>query len=303
MKFANLLTKFYFEAWAIRPDKHISMGRLLQQHLAGKLPANLATPPVSPEALLRLESEASVGSSAAGVVGPTWEDGSPVIPQMEIRNGIALIPVSGVLGKRLSFLELWCGGCDYEHISEMIDLALEDVSVHTVIFNFNSPGGMVIGMAELGEKIKAAGEMVNTIAYADMVCCSAAMWLAVCCNEIYFAPSAAVGSIGVYMAGLDVTREWEMLGWKLELFQSGALKGVGIEGKAWTDEERKFLQARVDRDGARFRSHVRSRRGDVADSTMQGQWFDGSECVALGLCDRVVPELKELIVAVLSVEM
>ncbi len=214
---------------------------------------------------------------------------------MEIRNGIALIPVQGVLGKHLSFLELWCGGCDYDIIAEMIDAALSDSSVRTIVFDINSPGGMVTGLAELCEKIRECG--LRTIAYADCECCSCAFWIAMVCDEVYFAPSCCAGCVGVYIAGMDTSRAWETEGYKLELFRSGSLKAIGLDGKEWTDDEREFLQASVDRQGEKFRAAVRESRGNIPDSLMQGQWFDGEQCCEYALADGLISDLPQLLAA------
>lgn len=275
MKFANLISKFYYEPWCIRADKHAAMGKLLHDYLTARI-------------------------QAGDVVGPTWPDGEPVIPQMEVHSGVALIPVFGVLGKHLSFLELMCGGCDYEHISQMIDQAVEDPTIHTLIFNINSPGGMVVGLPELAEKIIAVGQSRHTIAYADVECCSSAQWLAAACNEVYFAPSAIVACIGCYLAAIDDSRAWENEGLRRELFRSGKLKAIGLSGKEFTDDERKFMQDRADRGGEQFRAFIRARRGNVPESAMQGQWLDGDEALAVRLCDGLVNELPALVAAAIA---
>lgn len=290
MKFANLLSKFYFETWGIRPEKHIALGGTLNKIIRERMSRDVSGESLAPK----------MRAGAGDVVGPQYEDGSPVIEQMQVGNGIAIIPVNGVMGKHLSFLELWCGGCDYNNIGQMLENAVEDGSIHTVIFHITSPGGMVVGLPELCAKLEAARGRVRLIAFADMECCSCAFWLASACDEVYFAPSAVVGCIGCYIAGADTSREWEMEGWKLELFRSGDLKGIGLDGKEWTEKERKFLKDRAINGGEKFKAFVRSRRGNVDEDAMQGQWFDGSEAPALGLCDRNVNELQDVVNAAMA---
>ena len=118
-----------------------------------------------------------------------------------------------------------------------------------------------------------SSEGIRLIAYADYQLTSAAYYLACACDEIYCAPSTALGSIGVYCAGLDDSRSWEMDGMELVLAKSGKLKAMGHPGKAWAPEEREWLQAMADATGKQFRDWVTTRRGSVPDASMQGQWF------------------------------
>ena len=271
MKFANLLTKFYFEPWFIRPNKHAAMGRLLNDYLK------------SPRAFAGDDDGEGSGGCA-----------------VECYSGIAWIPVHGVLGKNLSSLELMCGGCDYNDIAEAIEEALEDPMIHTLLLDFDTPGGMGVGLPELAARIKSASASKRVVAWSECQCCSAGYWLASQCQEFHVTPSSQIGSIGTYIAAVDSSREWEMDGLKLELFKSGKLKAIGLDGKVWTDEERQFLQARVDKHAAQFRSAVSAVRPGVAADTMEGQWFDGTEAVALGLADSTAQCLEDLVSALLA---
>jgi len=271
MKFANLLTKFYFEPWCIRPDKHAAMGRLLNEYLK------------QPKAFMD-ERDAD----------------APARCQVECYSGIAWIPVHGVLGKSLSSLELLCGGCDYNDIAEAVEASLADPMIHTLLLDFDTPGGMLVGLPELGERIQSAGQAKRVIAWSETQCCSAGYWLASQCREIHVTPSAQIGCIGTYNACIDSSREWEMNGFKLELFKSGKLKAIGLDGKAWTEEERAFMQGRADKLGAQFRALVSAARPDVLPATMEGQWFDGTDAVALGLADSTAPRLEALVSALLA---
>jgi len=278
MKYARLLTAFYFQAWAIRLDVHRMLGRQLQDHLA-KLPGSRADLDLGNDCEEEEEEDRSLPQSSMGVM---------------------VIPVHGIIGKHLGLMEMLCGGYDLDTLSRDLDAASEDSNIHTVILDFDSPGGTTIGVREMADKIKALGESKTTIAYTSTQCCSAAYWLASACNEFYAAPSAIVGSIGVYIAAIDASRAWEQEGFKLKLFRDGALKGIGIEGKEWTPEEDAFLQAMVDRNSKAFKGFVRERRAGVADSTLQGQWFDGEQAVSLGLVDDTSPELQNVVTAAMA---
>ena len=271
MKFANILSKFYFEPWFVRPDKHAAIGQLLQEHMRnGK------------------------------IVGPVdgWT-GEAIIPQMEIYNGVAWLPAHGFLGRGLSKLELMCGGCDYAHIAEFLQMAAEDQSVHTILLDIDSAGGMGQGLPELLSLVREIGTQKQIVAWTEGLACSAGYWLACGASEIYASPSASVGCVGTYIAAVDSSRAYEMEGLRLELFKSGKLKALGLQGKEWNDDERDYLQSIVDRHAAEFRDAVRAARPAVAEDTLDGRWFDGRESVSLGLVDGTFDRIDQLLPALL----
>lgn len=59
-----------------------------------------------------------------------------------------------------------------------------------------------------------------------------------------------------------------------------------------------FLDREVQRTNDRFVAAVRAHRPGVADSSMEGQWFDGEEAVELKLADEVVGSVAEVIARV-----
>jgi protease-4 len=212
--------------------------------------------------------------------------------------GVMLIRVHGIIGRHLGWLEMMCGGYDLDWLNADLDALEADASIHTVIFDFNTPGGIMPGVAEAAARIAALN--VATIAYTDGECCSAGYYLAAACDEIVSSPSATVGSIGVYIAGIDSSRAWEQEGLKLKLFRDGKLKGIGLDGKEWTPDEDAFLQSRIDKASGLFKGFVRAQRPGVSDETMQGQWFDGDDAAQKGLVDDLSPDLKSVITAAIA---
>lgn len=292
MKFAHLLAAFYFEPWNLRPDLHANFGRILQAHVAGE---------PTPEAVhSRAAKPLASRPSTRPIVGPVDDFGNPLVPQMAVEAGVAVIPVYGVLGKRLSMLELWCGGCDYEHVSEFARMALEDSTIRTVVLDLDSPGGTCRGLPECFEVLADLARAKHVVAFSEGLACSAAYYLACAAHEFYASPSASVGNIGTVLAALDNSREWEMKGWRLELFASGSLKGVGFDGKAWTDTERDFFRGWMLKKFEEFKAVVVARRPQVSEECFDGRWLDGDIAPAFGLTDGVSPSLQRVVSAALA---
>ena len=101
--------------YEIRPNKPAAIGHAPQDHIEGRETTSSAV------FLRRAPLCALLPGQPIG--GPTYSAGSPMIPQMQKTGAVAVIPVWGVLGKRLGPLELMCEGSDYEHLAEFAGLA------------------------------------------------------------------------------------------------------------------------------------------------------------------------------------
>ena len=212
------------------------------------------------------------------------------------KEGVAVIPIYGVLAKNLSAFEESCGGgTDISPIAHALSQAAADPEVAKIVLDIDSPGGEVTGIPELGARIRSVAAVKPVIAFSDATTASAAYWAASQADEFYVTPSSRQGSIGVYAAWLDETVALEMRGLKLELFAAGKHKAMGSPGRGLSDEEREMLQSGVDAIYADFKSTVLSQRPGVADSTMQGQMFRARESVQLGLADGIVEDWESFV--------
>lgn len=210
--------------------------------------------------------------------------------QYSVQDGVAVITAEGVIGRKFSNALQSSGVVSVDVLSRLVTQAAADNSAQAIMLCLDSPGGTVSGIVEAAGAIRDARAVKPVVAYADGRMQSAAYWLASQADVIYATPSASVGSIGVYAAFLDRTRQAEMEGVKVELFKSGKFKGMGIPGTSLTDEQRHMMQAEVDKLGSQFRAIVRDGRKprSIADEVMQGQSFSVTDALANGLIDGVV---------------
>jgi capsid assembly protease len=186
---------------------------------------------------------------------------------------IGVLRVSGPLVKGVDAeTAYWWGFASYDAIHEGIAAAIKE-GISTLVLHIDSPGGMVMGLAETAsrlEDLKEAG--VHLIAYTDTMACSAAYWLAAACHEIVAAPSAYVGSIGCICMAWDDVAFWERIGAKPVYFvnEGSEAKLYGREGIAWTDEARASFQASVDIHGEEFKAFLDAHRPGLARADMNG---------------------------------
>lgn len=199
----------------------------------------------------------------------------------------AVITIDGVIDKRVSSFDLDCyGGVDLADVDEALNLAA-DPSISRVLLYVNSPGGSVTGTPETAARVAALAKIKRVEAFVDVMCCSAGYYIASQARKIAAAPSAIIGSIGVYMAIIDATRAMEIKGYAVQMISSGKYKGMGAPWKPLNDEERAMLQAQCDAIYEAFTAAVTSKRPKVQSSTMQGQWFSGEQADDLYLVDEL----------------
>ncbi len=227
-----------------------------------------------------------------------YDEESPAAdPRDEFRlaGQAAIIPVHGVIVRHASDIPASSCGCGLDNVLDMIDMAAEDAAVKTLIFDFRSPGGAVTGVPEVAARI-AGITSKQTVAYTSSECCSGALWLATQCQHFFCAPSSSVGSIGVWTAYTDASKQLRKQGVNIQAISAGKFKLMGAYWKPLTDDEKATLQADVERIHAQFKDAVNSRR-QVADEFMEGQIFDGEQACEIGLCDGLVDDIGELMEA------
>ena len=113
-------------------------------------------------------------------------------------DGIAVIHVDGALSFRSDFFTAWLGWDTYNSIEAAFEECLENDSVKGIIFDINSPGGEVNGVADLADKIFSArgSKPYGIVARTGGMMCSAAYWIGSSCEKIYTASNGTLGSIG-----------------------------------------------------------------------------------------------------------
>lgn len=151
-------------------------------------------------------------------------------------NRLAQIYVNGVIGKALGSFEMECGGVCVDQITAALE-HLAEYSPSNLAMHYNSPGGTVTGTQECADAISAFSESVAPVhAFTDSMCASAAYWMACAADSFTAAPTAIVGSIGVYCALVDSSQYYQKEGLFVRLISSGVIKGQGTPGVPLSEE-------------------------------------------------------------------
>ncbi len=139
-----------------------------------------------------------------------------------IRDGVAIIPVHGVITPRFDLFTLLMGGTALELLARDVQAALDNNEIHAILLDIDSPGGVAVGPSEMANIIRNATQKKPVWAYVGRNCCSAAYWLASATGKIIAQKTAVVGSIGV-VSSVSVQEQPDADGYKqIEIISTNA---------------------------------------------------------------------------------
>jgi ClpP class serine protease len=214
-------------------------------------------------------------------------------------DGVGVIPIKGVIGKGLTYIEKCLGCCDIEDIAAKLEEWKDDPFVQEIVFDINSGGGGTTGLEELAKVIREYPKM--TTGFADEDCQSAAYWLGSQCKRLLGTPSSSWGSIGIYVTIIDESVKFAEDGKTVIVIKDGDYKGAGIEGTTLSEKQTDWLQYEVTELKRRFVRDIRSVRAFVQDLDMQGQSFYGDIAASKGMITGVVQSFKEAMDSIKSI--
>lgn len=235
-----------------------------------------------------------LASSAEGVkVGPDQIEilaRDRVSPGQPVAEGVAVIPVEGVIVQKAGMIEKASGMVSTEEIGRAFDAAVSSPQVRAIILAFDSPGGSVPGVPELAAKVFAARGSKPLYAVANSMACSAAYWIASACDEVIVQPSGEVGSIGALMIHSHLVDGTDEKGRKYEILSAGRYKAELNPVEPLSESGREFVRGRLDAVYSEFVRDVAKHRGVGADAVIggygEGRSLRGEESVRAKLADR-----------------
>ena len=178
-------------------------------------------------------------------------------------------------------------GITPESVEEIVKKALDD-KVKGIIFDIDSPGGCVVPSEEIAGYIK--GIKIPTVALIKDVGASGAYWVASACNFIVANKYSMVGSIGVILPHVEISRLAEKHGISYDGIQSGKYKDMGNMFRSFTKEERKILQEELNEAHEGFIHAIAENRkldAKKVRSLANGLTYHGSKALKLGLIDAI----------------
>ncbi|NMV37236.1 signal peptide peptidase SppA [Ralstonia insidiosa] len=261
--------------WALTPDMYHEVQSIYGRHCRG-------------EKIDLKAVEAQIGKPLGGA-----SSGYDMV------GSVAVLPVDGVLAKRMNLFMQISGGTSMQILGQDIQAALDDPDVSAIILCIDSPGGTVDGTQELSNLIYNARGKKPILALADGTMASAAYWIGSAADKAFVSSdTTTVGSIGVVTAHMDVSGSESQRGVKTTEIAAGKYKRIASQYAPLTPEGRQTIQDQVDYTYSIFVNDVARNRGTSSEAVVEGmadgRIFIGQQAVSAGLVDGVAT-LDELI--------
>lgn len=221
--------------------------------------------------------------------------GKPLISQYQgyhVQDGVAIIPMSGVIGKKMNMMTQISGGASTQLIERDIKAALNDSSVNSILLHIDSPGGTVDGTQNLADVVKMAGTHKPVVAFADGTMASAAYWIGSAATEIVASSNTTqIGSIGVVTSHTDTSKAQENAGIKTTEISAGKYKRIASQNAPLSKEGAAMLQDQVDQLYTIFVDAVAENRGTDVETVLEdmadGRVFLAKQAKKRGMIDHV----------------
>lgn len=202
-------------------------------------------------------------------------------------DGMAFIPIHGVLLNRFAYSFGFVTG--YDFIRAQMRAAEADPDVKSIVFDVNSPGGMVAGCQELSADITKASK--PTLAVVDANSFSAAYWLTSAADKIALTPSGQVGSIGAVVMHASFAKALEADGVEITFIYAGQHKVDGNPYEVLPDSVKAEIQSVVDAAYDQFCAGVAANRDLPVQAIRdtEARVYSAEAALELKLVDAVQP--------------
>lgn len=209
--------------------------------------------------------------------------------RLRIRDGVAVLDISGPLFKKANLFVQISGATSYEMLMRDLHVALDDTAVNSIMLRVDSPGGEANGCDELAAAIYAARGKKPITAFVSGQACSGGYWIASAAEKVVISDLAMLGSIGVVLGVADRSKADEKSGIVRREFVSS--QSPGKRPDPATDAGAAQIQKMVDDLAEVFVAAVAKHRGVDAETVIEkfgaGGVEIGAKAVAKGMADEV----------------
>lgn len=209
---------------------------------------------------------------------------------LQVKDGLAVIHIKGVLTKNPGFFQMLFGGTSTAMVTRAVQAARADPDVKSALLIVDGPGGSVDGLAELGDAIWALRQEKRVIAQISGMAASAHYYVASQAHQIFAHRMDMVGSIGTKIILLDASKAFEEGGLEVVVVDTGEFKSAGEFGTEITDAQRADFQRVVDGFFEDFVAMIARGRGMAKAKVLEaadGRMFLASEAVDMGLINGI----------------
>lgn len=210
----------------------------------------------------------------------------------QVKDGVAVIPVFGVMSQKMNLMQRISGGVSTEILRRDIQDAIRRSDVKAIILDMDTPGGAVEDIPVLSDFIYAVRGQKPIVAVANSSMASAGYWIGSAADRVIMASATAIsGSIGVVAVHRDISKYEEKQGIKTTEITAGTYKRIVSQYRPLSEEGEEVLQRHADYIYSLFVEAVARNRGisidEVLSNMADGKLFIGQQAVDAGLADDV----------------
>jgi len=206
---------------------------------------------------------------------------------------VGWIPLQGmIVPGEVSGTPIGVGVVGSKTICKALKAAAADPRCHAVVLEVESPGGSALASELILDEVRRTAAKKPLLAYTDQVAASGGYLSALGAKEIWAAPHAIVGSIGVFAGKFDFSGLFERIGVHRTIFTRGQNAGIFSASRPFTDAEKQALEAEVEETYQDFLQAVARARGRSVEQIHEvgeGRIFSGAQALQVGLIDQVGP--------------
>lgn len=271
MRIIDVLTS----AWAIVPAKLFEIQEIYRTHLRGDK--------IDIKAIEAIRDQKSEVGDQSTINNPK---------RYQVINDIAIIPIQGVIAKRMNLFTQISGGVSTQLTGNDIKEALADDSIKSILLDIDSPGGTVDGTQELADIVFAGRDKKPIVTYSDGMILSGAYWVGSAADAIYISGDTIdIGSIGVVSSHVDYSEYEKKIGVKTTEIYAGKYKRIASDTKPLTKEGKQYIQDQIDYLYSVFVDQVAKQRGVSSEIVLKnmadGKIFIGKQSLTAGLVDGI----------------
>ncbi len=228
---------------------------------------------------------------------PDWDDYQSSLPwpgiawrRLKRRPRLSLVPLQGLIaegeGGRAPVGPEIAGS---EGVVAAVRSARRDRRTKAILLYVNSPGGSALASELILDEVRRAAKKKPVVAYFDKVAASGGYMAALGANEIWAAPGAIAGSIGVFGGKFELSGLFERLGITRMVLTRGDHAGMSSLSRPFTPKERAAIELEIEETYQDFLEQVAGARGKTKEeihARAEGRVYSGDEALNAGLIDR-----------------
>lgn len=172
-----------------------------------------------------------------------------------------------------------------------------------VLLIIDSPGGGLAQSVEIADMVRDLNAKMPVIAYVQGAMASGSYYAGMYAHKIIANRGSMIGSIGVIFSGYNAEKLFNNLGINAQSLKAGEYKEAGTFMRAWSENEKNYLQNLINKQYLMFINDVANARNlNPMDyhKFAEGKVFSANEALELRLIDMVgsqqnaIVALKEL---------